>query len=161
VVQHRFHCPAPAVSQLVPPSRRISLANPADLDFLRSLADERTPVSLRCGVRRQAWLWLFHAAVAYPEHLLLVEELNLVVICRVEGSCLHLIDVLGRDMPALADLYPFIGRPGIERIELHFTPERMAVPDLVAEPDPDSHLFVRGEAPLPSKPFRLPVTGEA
>jgi hypothetical protein len=31
----------------------------------------------------------------------------------------------------------------------------------VVEPDPDSHLFVRGEAPLPAEPFRFPETGEA
>jgi GNAT superfamily N-acetyltransferase len=163
VVQHRFYCRAPAFSGRRLPSRRLSLADSTDLAFLRRLADERAPVSLRCGVRRQAGLWLFHAAVAYPDQLLLIEELEVVVICQAKGACLHLIDVMGRDQPALADLYPYIGRPGIERVELHFTPDRMAIPDesLIAEPDPDSHLFIRGEVSLPSEPFRFPATSEA
>jgi GNAT superfamily N-acetyltransferase len=161
VQQHRFWSPAPAIDGFAAPPRRLRLAEPADLAFLRSLANERAPVSLRCGLRRQAWLWLVHAAVVHPDGLEWIDELEVLVLRQVDERCLRIVDVVGREMPSLSELYQYIGAPDIERIEYRFTPDRLAVPDLVVEPDPDSHLFVRGEAPLPAEPFRFPETGEA
>lgn len=161
VEQHRFHCAAPRWRPASERPRTLDILDAGDRELMRQYADERAPVSDRVGVRAQAWLWLFHARMQYAEHLRYIEPLDLVAVSRQEQSTLHIFDLVGRQIPSLAELYPYLGSEEIREVRFHFTPDKLSVPRLIETVAVDAHLFVRGAwAPLPA-PFGFPVTGEA
>ena len=161
VAQHRFTAAAPTGTEGGGPPRRRRLEEGEDREFLCRLAEERTPVSLRCGVRRHAWLWLWYATLRYPDRLQWIEELGVVVISYRKDEVLHVVDVMGPRMPSFAQLLPHLEAAGSARLEFHFVPDRLVGLDAMATPDPDAHLFVRGDFPTLGEPFRFPETGEA
>jgi len=142
-------------------ARKLDLNNPADLSLLRQLADERAPVSLRLGVRRHAWLLLFHAAVFFSQQLHYIESLDVVVISEVRDDRLLLVDVIGRQVPTLEQIYPFVGGAHVRDVDFGFAPDLLEVDRVTASVCHDANLFVRGDFAVGSSPFRFPTTSEA
>ncbi len=163
VEEHGFTVPmSPAARKsLRHRARRLDLSDADDLRLLKGLADRRTPVSQTVGVRDHTWLLLFHAAVRYPDDLFHIRDLDVVTIHRQMGRKLFLADVIGREIPTLSHLLPYIADDGVYSLELGFVPDRMGVDGLKTEPDPDSGLFVRGELQVEGRPFRFPETSQA
>lgn len=159
--QHRFSCPAPPFRATGGRARRLSVVNRDDLLRMRRTADERAPVSLRLGVRAQAWIWLFHARLLHADHLAWLEPLDVIAVSRRDRGTLHLYDLVGPEVPTLAEVYPYLGDPTCREVRFHFTPDRLRVPGLVASPAEDLPVFVRGELPDPGGPFLFPATAEA
>jgi predicted N-acetyltransferase YhbS len=157
--EHWFAAPVPRFSPPKNPARRLSLRTKEHRDLLHDFADARAPVSQKLGVVNDAWLLLFHAAVAYPKHLRYIEALNVVVISTVRDSTLRLVDVIGETIPPLCEIYPYVGSSEIEAIEFGFTPDLMGV-EAQSPSAADSLFFVRGELAVEGERFLYPFTGQ-
>lgn len=133
--------------------RRIDYADPADRARLRSLLDERAPVSRRLGVVAESAAFAFNECLRPP---LLSDELDAIVCLEREGATLRVHDVVARRMPSLDDLLARVDGP-VRRVELYFAPDEIE-PD--ARPEPhvlhgDEHLMVRGPFAPEGEPLML------
>ena len=158
--EYRFAAELPPITPTDAPSRRLDFKNTDDCDLLRKLAENRTPVSNKLGVVRDAWLLMFHAVLSFSNQVTYLPEHNVAVLSTIQDDRLDLIDVVGPQIPPLTDILPHIADERVSRIHFGFTPDRF---DIIAEiaTDPDSALFVRGDLPTGQAPVRLPYTAEA
>ena len=161
VAEHAFYAKAPVFESPGVRARKLELANPDDRKRLRRLVDNRTVVSSRLGVLDHTWLFLFHASTTHARHLSYIEALDVAVIHFIAKDKLHLVDVIGKRMPSLRQIYPFIGSPKVKMIEFHFTPDLLHSGDMNVEVALDSLLFVRGPFPADLEPFMFPATAQA
>ncbi len=161
VRQHRFHCSPPTWRPPEGKARLLDTAKTTDRMTMRGLAQHRAPVSRRVGARSQAWLWLFHAMIVHPEHLLFIEDLGTIAVSQIVGNTLHVYDLVGRESISLAEVFSFIGSEAVTEVSFHFTPDLMGISGIKATPADDAHLFVRGDFPQIDGPFVFPATSEA
>lgn len=138
-----------------PPERRPGLVklnpdNDADLERIHSLACRRSPVSQLLGVRTEKLL-MFHCLYTLRDDLYYLPELDVAVFFRTERGCLTLFDVVGEEVPAFADLHPFLAAQPHREVRFRFTPDKMNVaPDKkVTLEDSNAHIY---------PPLRLPAT---
>jgi GNAT superfamily N-acetyltransferase len=132
----------------------------ATLDSVEAVAGGRAPVSSIAGVSGDRHLLLFHCLESFPEHIFNLGDC--LVIAKLDGDTLHLIDVIARDEPVLPVLLPRILLPQVNRVEFHFTPGQSELCIRSAPlDDPDTILFVLPMIDPPSAVFRFPLTAQA
>jgi hypothetical protein len=139
--------------------RSLDLTRESELDLLDRLLAARTPVSDTLGVVRDQDVFKFNLE---PEALHYCEELDLLAVMRRNERELQLDDLVGSELPKLADLLARIAEP-VEEVIFHFRPDRLAVE---ARPErfrwDNDVLMVRGPFPLdpvdadPAAGFMLP-----
>jgi GNAT superfamily N-acetyltransferase len=126
--------------------RALTLDQPADVAFLRDQLAQRKPVSQRVAAREPGWLALLDLALWTPgPSLAYLPELECIVVYAVRERFLDLYDVIGPEIPTLADIAGCFGER-IDTAVVYFSPDLLGAPALVAEPTVliDS-LMVRGE----------------
>lgn len=137
--------------------RALDYGAAGDLALLHRLLAERAPVSQRLGVAGGAAVLLFDEARRPLHH---VPDLDAVLSLELEGDVLRLFDVVAREIPPLAEILARIPAAPA-RVEVYFAPDRLAAPELRAEPHVlhGSEVFmVRGDFPRPAGPAMLPRT---
>lgn len=157
VPQHLFEADL-APRAAAPAPRRLSLEVEADRALLDHLLARRAPASQRLGVREPGWLFKIDVSLwaEIIEHIYYLEDLECVVVYRVEGRTLRIYDLVARRLPPLEALLARIGGHA-ERIELFLTPDRLQADGLRPEPLPgDDHLMVRGPFAAEGQPLILP-----
>lgn len=125
--------------------------------LIHRLAEEGIASTAVFGARghgRTLTWYLANGFAAPPRQL----DDHTLVVCHVEGECLHINDILARERFDLAAAIPrLIDRP-IRHIRFGFTPELWWPQARVAGVDPDPHLFVRGLAP--NAPHKFPLLAQ-
>lgn len=146
-----------------PGATPLNLATPADRALLYRLALGRCPVSRQLGALN-ARLLLFHALGRHRAGTMYLAPFDVAVLFRRTATTLTIYDIVGRRLPPLVDLLPFILNPGDREVVLRFMPD--ALGDLSAlgrcelRLHAGSNLHLRGPAPL-DPPFVFPATAEA
>jgi predicted N-acetyltransferase YhbS len=152
VPEHRFHARVEPVAG-GGGFRPFDLARPGELERLDRLLAERAPVSRRIGVVDEHEVFKFSEGI---DDLHYCEALDCFAVYEREGAVLALYDVVAREIPPLEPLLGQIGG-GIERVVLHFTPDRF---DVATEPErfrwDGDHYMVRGPFPLEGEHFMVP-----
>ncbi|HWS27930.1 MAG TPA: GNAT family N-acetyltransferase [Xanthomonadales bacterium] len=141
-----FACAPATAAPVVDP------AQPATRALIRELASAM-PVTLRFGARGHGRIISWYLANGFAAAPRQVDGDSL-VLCHIDGDCLHIDDILARrPFDLVARIPSLIDRP-IRRIRFGFTPD-VWWPDAPSiEVDHDAHLFVRGIQP--QLPHRFP-----
>jgi predicted N-acetyltransferase YhbS len=115
-----------ARQQTRPAYRVLSLADDADIAFLRTIFSRRAPTSLVASACDHTALFMLKA-VATPEiELLHLPDLDAVVAVKGRnGSSMALLDIVAPSIPSLDEIVFALGYAG-ERIEVHLTPDRLS-----------------------------------
>lgn len=131
--------------------RRIVLEREPEL--VRRLLAEREPVSNQLGTREPGWHFLIDVALwrDAADWLWYCEELDALVVAKLEGGTLRVRDLVARRLPTLSQVSAAFGgaERGVERIECYLTPDRVG--DLELEPSAtplEDVLMVRGSWPV-------------
>ncbi|MFV8753041.1 GNAT family N-acetyltransferase [Nannocystaceae bacterium ST9] len=137
--------------------RPLSLERGEDVAFLSERLARRAPVSSRVAVREPGWLARIDLALWSPgPSLAYLPELECIVAYTLRERFLDLYDVIGERVPSLADLAARLGSR-IDTAVVHFSPDSLAAPHLVAEPTVlIDDLMVRG--PWTSTPDAFAVS---
>ena len=157
-IEYGFSAPAPQSRKFSQTSPKVALRQPQERQRFVEYAEHRVPVSQVFGTYRQSELLLWFCDSVYEPNLSYLPELDCYVISRIQGNTLVLIDIIGPHIPALEELYPFLGEPGLEKLRFEFTP------DLLCErydsrPHPnDDVFFFQGNFPTLLPPFYVPAT---
>jgi GNAT superfamily N-acetyltransferase len=139
-------------------------ARPAILDdtaHIRALLSARAPTSDVYATCEPGWLPIINLALQgrLPNGVLVVPQRDFLIVARQQGVDLHLDDIVGPELPGLAEVLAAIPFR-FERVIYGFTPDRL---DPGARPDPvpveEGVMQVRGAWPtLP--PFAVPSIWE-
>lgn len=120
--------------------QRLDLRQPAGRAAVYALACERAPVS-HVFASFNPRLVMYHALYGLREHAYRIEELDAIVFSRREGARVVVYDVLARELPRFADLYPWLTTGGPETFEFRFPVDRLqpGAVELRALPDSNAH----------------------
>ena len=151
-----------AVMEIEPLAHRKGLipldpANPAHRYRIWTYARYRHPVSdtFWAGTAR---LFMFHALYTLKNFLYEIPDLECLLAYRRKGDLLEIFDVVGKRIPDLKSLYPFIGCQTDRQVRFHFFPDLLKV-DARLETIPESDAFTRGDFPV--QPVVFPFTSKA
>lgn len=136
----------------------LSLDEPRTRALVRERLARRTPVSQRSGIRGAAAALELLDLALWPSgpSLALLPELDAIVVYTQRERFLDVYDVIADEPHSLAEIASRLGE-AIDTVVLHFTPDRLALAQVVVEPTTlyDS-LMTRGRWPLAEGAFALP-----
>ncbi len=147
----------------LPGARRLDPTRAEDLAVLHRLACERVPVSRRLGVLNDRLL-MFYALGPLRDAPWHIAPLGVVVLGSRSAGVLTIFDVVGRSIPTLVEVYPFIADRSDVRVVVRFEPDQLgdlhALGRVGVQPLTGNNLHVRGDFPLPG-PVIFPMTAQA
>ncbi len=142
--QHIFIAKTPEPRKPGPPARQLSLDSPDDLRLIKTLLQNRQPVSAQFAVVRQKEMFLLNACFNSAIRLTALAD-NAINAWTFDGATFWLLDIAGTTIPSLATILSMLDVEP-ERIEICFSPDRL---DCEASPEPYegyTMLMARGKA---------------
>ncbi|MDL2399007.1 GNAT family N-acetyltransferase [Rhizobium mayense] len=142
--QHVFAGPPPETAEPPPPARGLSLQDRDDLRLMKTLLQNRAPVSRRFAVVGQMEMFHLNACFDRDIRLTLVTDATIVA-WKFHGHTLRLLDVAGPAIPPLATISSALDLR-TERIEVCFPPDRLDWDGTPAPYQGYTSLMMRGDA---------------
>lgn len=102
--------------------RKLDMSNAEDLKLICQRSSERAFISERLGVTNDQHLILFYCLYVLSDNIYYLEEEETIVLFSVEGTELHLYDVLSEKSMELEQILSKITVPEVEKVVFHFTP---------------------------------------
>ena len=142
--QHVFVAQMPKVQKSDSIARQLSLEAPDDLHLIKTLLQNRQPVSARFAVIRQTEMFLLNACFNPAIRLTALGD-ETVIAWTFDGATFWLLDVAGTAIPSLAtilcalDLEP-------DRVEICFSPDRLDCEVSLEPYEGYTMLMARGKA---------------
>lgn len=97
-----------------------------DLQFIRDFAIKRKSLSQVFSTEQTSGILLFYCLNVFHDHIYLLEEEEVIIICEKDGNKLHLYDVITSYAVDVEKLLVKITTSGTTEIILHFTPENIS-----------------------------------
>lgn len=142
--QHVFIARTPKPEKSERAGRQLSLEAPDDLRLIKTLLQNRQPVSTRFAVVRQMEMFLLNACFNTAIRLTALGD-ETVIAWTFDGATFWLLDVAGKAMPSLATILSAL-EVEPDRIEICFSPDRLDC-DVSMEPyEGYTMLMARGKA---------------
>jgi len=144
----------------VPGAEKLDLKNGRHLGLISDIAANRLPVSELLGVtnRRLFMFWCFYFL---KDNIYYVSDLDLLVLYERREEVVTVSDIVGKNIPAFTDIYPYIASENDRAVEFLFMPDRLKLhhPDWVKVTENGTHLS--GDFPLETGKFIFPLTAHA
>ncbi|WP_349957254.1 GNAT family N-acetyltransferase [Rhizobium sp. ZPR3] len=134
--------PKPQKSDLT--ARQLSLETPEDLHMVKTLLQDRQPVSTRFAVVRQMEMFLLNASFNSAIRLTALAD-DTVVAWTFDGATFWILDVVGPAIPSLTTILSALDIEP-ERIEICFSPDRLDCEASLEPYEGYTMLMVRGKA---------------
>lgn len=144
------------------PLRKLDMSNKDDLKLIIRLAVERKPVSQILGVENAQHLLFFYCLYAYSDDLYYLEDLEIIIIFKVEQREIHIYDVISHENIGFDPIINRIAFSGIDQVVFHYTPD---YPDVAVEAVPlegyHDTFFVRSQSVEIPEFIRYPIIAHA
>ena len=142
--QHVFVARMPKVQKSDSIARQLSLEAPDDLRLIKTLLQNRQPVSARFAVIRQTEMFLLNACFNPAIRLTALGE-EAVIAWTFDGATLWLLDVAGTAIPSLATILSALDVEP-DRVEICFCPDRLDCEISLQPYEGYTMLMARGKA---------------
>ncbi|WP_267551398.1 GNAT family N-acetyltransferase [Rhizobium rhizogenes] len=134
--------PKPAKSNRT--ARQLSMETPDDVRLIKTLLQNRQPVSTRFAVARQTEMFLLNACFNTAIRLTALGD-EAVIAWTFDGATFWLLDVVGTTMPSLAAILSALDLEP-DRIEICFSPDRLDCQVSLEPYEGYTMLMARGKA---------------
>lgn len=141
--------------------RQLDINNQYDYNLLESFAVERIPVSSILGVKNNEHLLMFYFILVFSDAIFYMEEEDTIVLCKQEGTHLHVFDVISKKRVNIETLLSGIVSRDTETVHLYFTPEDDTNVQTEFIKDAEDTLFIRPLLKDFPKHFLFPITSHA
>ncbi|QFG00938.1 GNAT family N-acetyltransferase [Psychrobacillus glaciei] len=142
--------------------RRLNIESAMDLQLLEGFATERIPVSTFLEVKNNKHLLMFYFILVFSEAIYYIEEKDVIVLFKHEGSHLHLFDIVSKKRVEIDTILSHIISIETEIINFHFTPDDNDKKFNTAFiTDSDDTLFVRPLIKDVTEHFLFPLTSHS
>lgn len=142
--------------------RRLDTNNENDFNLLKGFAAESIPVSSIWGVKNNEHLLMFYFILVFNDSIFYIEEEDVVVVFKQEGTHLHLFDLVSKRRVEMTKILDCIVTTEIEKVHFYFTPDyddqNMQIDFITDKVDT---LFVRPLLKVPTTHFLFPLTSHA
>ncbi len=142
--QHLFVAKMPKLQQSGLTARQLSLESPDDLRQIKSLLQNRQPVSAQFAVARQMEMFLLNASFNSAIRLTALGD-EAVIAWTFDGATFWLLDVAGTAIPSLATILSALDIEP-DRIEICFSPDRLDCQASLQPYEGHTMLMARGKA---------------
>jgi len=133
-----------------PAIRRLDINNNKDYEILKRLSFKSAPVSKKFGVMNYSHLIMFYCLSYYADAIYYIDDIDAVVIYRIENGSLYLYDILcgnGADLEIIINaLSEDMRKTAAQKIVFMFTPDRFGQNISGSREEKDYKLFVRSAA---------------
>ncbi|MBP7175089.1 MAG: GNAT family N-acetyltransferase [Thermoclostridium sp.] len=142
--------------------RKLNLSEPGDMDIIRRLTAERAPLSDQFWVGNTSSLLAWHLLNVYPDEIYYIEQLDAIVLFKVEGEVINLYDIVCRNHVPLEEVIEYLVPDGKYKVKFHYTPAKPSSYSREPFVTDDYIFFVKAkdEKMLPAEFFH-PVTAHA
>jgi predicted N-acetyltransferase YhbS len=160
IEQHMFHGPMPAAAP-TQPCRHLSIENDADVALIRSVLVDRMPVSECFAVTGHIEEFLLNACFDPSIRLSHMPDHDAIIAWREEAGTFHLLDVVSRDIPLLAQIIAAV-QTSADRVAVYVPTDRLCWTGEAGRYEGPCELMVSGDtdALFKSKPFLLSPIAE-
>ena len=141
--------------------RQLDINNQYDFNLLESFAAERIPVSSVLGVKNNEHLLMFYFILVFSDVIFYIEEEDTIVICKQEGTHLHVFDLISKKRVNIEMILSGIVSRNTETVHLYFTPEDDTNVQTEFIKDGEDTLFIRPMLKDTAKHFLFPITSHA
>lgn len=142
--------------------RRLNIERAIDLQLLESFATERIPVSTSLGVKNYKHLLMFYFILVFNDAIYYIEEEDVIVLFKHDGSHLHLFDIVSKKRVEIDTILNYIISSETKTINFYFTPDydgkNMNTKFIT---DSDDTLFVRPLFKDVTEHFLFPLTSHS
>ncbi|WP_342438694.1 GNAT family N-acetyltransferase [Paenibacillus sp. FSL L8-0436] len=140
--------------------RKLDGTQPDDLNFIRTFAAQRLPVSRRFGTEGTLGLLMFYCLNVFSDDLYYLENEDVIAICKQEGKELNIFDIVFTKAIDIQAVLAKLASSETEKIVFHFTPDYIGI-EAESPPYPGG-LFVRtcGNSSFPAH-MKHPATSIA
>ncbi len=142
--QHVFVAEMPKFGNACSTARQLSLEAPDDLRLIKTLLQNRQPVSAQFAVVRQTEMFLLNASFNAAIRLTALGD-DVVIAWTFDGATLWLLDVVATAIPSLATILSALDIEP-DRIEICFSPDRLDCPVSLQPYEGYTTLMARGKA---------------
>jgi GNAT superfamily N-acetyltransferase len=98
-----------------------------DLNFIRTFAAQRLPVSRRFGTVGTLGLLMFYCLNVFSDDLYYLENEDVIAICKQEGKELDIFDIVFRKAIDIQAVLAKLAGSEAEKIVFHFTPDYIGI----------------------------------
>jgi GNAT superfamily N-acetyltransferase len=139
---------------------KLDVNNAEHLQRINRMAAERTPASKQLGVynRRLFMFWLLYFL---RDQVYYIPELDLLVLFERKDDLVVVSDIVGREIPPFAEIYPHIAAVSDRFVDFQFMPDRLKVRPVEWTKVTENGLHLMGDFPLDGKKFLFPLTSHA
>ncbi|MGH1364202.1 MAG: GNAT family N-acetyltransferase [Calditrichia bacterium] len=134
----------------------VDIRRASDASRLAEYVRRRTSISNVYGDIEQNWLFLWYCDNLFKNDIYYIAELDVFVIYKIEGQFLKLFDIVGKVIPTIEKLYPYIATEAVQKIKYYFTPDKLSS-GYMAVVNKEDYLFTRGNFELPKGVFTVPM----
>lgn len=122
IQEARFHMNLTITGHERTSIRKLDLSAAADLDIIRRLTAQRVPLSAQFWVDHAQSILAWHLLNVYPDEIYYIEQLDVIVLFKVEGDIVQLYDVVSLHPVSAEEIFGLLVPNGDFRAVLHFTP---------------------------------------
>lgn len=141
--------------------RQLDINNQSDFNLLESFAVERIPVSSVLGVKDNKHLLMFYFILVFSDAIFYIEEEDTIVICKQEGTLMHVFDMISRKRVDIEMILSGIVSRETEKVHLYFTPEDETNIQTEFIENGEDTLFIRPLLKDSVNHFLFPITSHA
>jgi len=139
----------------VKPMRKLDINSSQDRALIYRLVQNRVPISRRCGLERDAHLFMFYVLNVLGKCISYVEDLDTLLVYRENKERMDVFDVVSSCsvdfLPLARCIVSSLGNFGLsqQRFRFYFTPDFPDItPEAVSYDDTDDRLMVRSSPEL-------------
>jgi GNAT superfamily N-acetyltransferase len=130
------------------------------VELIYSLASNREPVSDILGVSNNK-LFMFWCLYYLKGHIYYIPELDILVLYKRDNRLLTIFDIVGTDIPAFAEIYPYICDEYDKTVEFLFMVDKLNPGYFERKKIEDNGTHISGDFPLENTQFIFPFTAHA
>lgn len=137
---------------------KLDVDNKNHVEKIYRYAKSRTPASNKFSVMN-ARLVMFHVLYTLRDCVLEIPALDCLVFCRRVERTLHIYDIIGKQMPRFADIYPYLADADDETVMFHFYTDKLGLSEKSRQLLTGNNPFVK--SPFPIREPVFPYTAHA
>jgi GNAT superfamily N-acetyltransferase len=139
---------------------KLNMQNTEHLALTWRIASTREPVSDRLGVSNSK-LFMFWCLHSLNDHIYYLPEPEILVLYKRDNGRVTVFDIVGKNLPAFAEMYSYILDEQDKAIEFLFMVDKLRVGDVDPVRIEGNGTHVRGSFPLEGTMFAFPFTSHA
>jgi len=159
--EHKVRITLPGGDHCRPGAEKLTVQRKDRRELLSSFVSERASVSNILGIHTDK-LFMLWGLYMLKDSIYHISDLDILVLYKRDNGGLTIFDIVGREVPPFAEIYPYICAKGDEWAEFLFMTDKLNLDDHeTTEIEVDNGIHLHGVWPLGDRRFIIPFTGQS